>query len=201
MCLAGSTPAVLPSVGRKTSAQYLACALPCERFTSALAGIPCITRGRCGSLLLHREGGDAAQQREAVRLDHLWAVPALRRPILDQVADALEIERPFRRRDLFKAGNFFDELRPRSRETLVPIDRLQPLGVGAQYRSPLRLPCGRKVRLDPPATPIAASRPQPSRGGRPPSGMPGHEPPTAAEGGKAALRGIRRTLLAGARQS
>jgi hypothetical protein len=27
-----------------------------ERFTSALAGIPCITRGRCGSLLLHRDG-------------------------------------------------------------------------------------------------------------------------------------------------
>ena len=38
------------------AAQYLACALPCERFTSALAGIPCITRGRCGSLLLHRDG-------------------------------------------------------------------------------------------------------------------------------------------------
>jgi hypothetical protein len=27
------------------AAQYLACALPCERFTSALTGIPCITRG------------------------------------------------------------------------------------------------------------------------------------------------------------
>ena len=38
------------------AAQYLACALPCERFTSALAGIPCITRGQCGSLLLHRDG-------------------------------------------------------------------------------------------------------------------------------------------------
>ncbi len=38
------------------AAQYLACALPCERFTSAFAGIPCITRGRCGSLLLHRDG-------------------------------------------------------------------------------------------------------------------------------------------------
>jgi hypothetical protein len=38
------------------AAQYLACALPCERFTSALTGIPCITRGRCGSLLLHRDG-------------------------------------------------------------------------------------------------------------------------------------------------
>ena len=44
-CLAISTPTGLPSVGRKTSAppnlsyaaQYLACALPCERFTSALA--------------------------------------------------------------------------------------------------------------------------------------------------------------------
>ena len=36
------------------AAQYLACALPCERFTSALAGSPCITRGRCGSLRLHR---------------------------------------------------------------------------------------------------------------------------------------------------
>ena len=38
------------------AAQYLACALPCERFTPALAGSPCITRGRCGSLLLHRDG-------------------------------------------------------------------------------------------------------------------------------------------------
>jgi hypothetical protein len=38
------------------AAQYLACALPCERFTSALADNPCITRGRCGSLLLHRDG-------------------------------------------------------------------------------------------------------------------------------------------------
>src|SRR5271165_551176 len=38
------------------AAQYLACALPCERFTSTLAGSPCITRGRCGSLLLHRDG-------------------------------------------------------------------------------------------------------------------------------------------------
>jgi hypothetical protein len=38
------------------AAQYLACALPCERFTSALAGNPCITRGRCGSLHLHRDG-------------------------------------------------------------------------------------------------------------------------------------------------
>ena len=38
------------------AAQYLACALPCERFTAALAGSPCITRGRCGSLLLHRDG-------------------------------------------------------------------------------------------------------------------------------------------------
>jgi len=38
------------------AAQYLACALPCERFTSDLAGSPCITRGRCGSLLLHRDG-------------------------------------------------------------------------------------------------------------------------------------------------
>jgi hypothetical protein len=64
MCLALSTPAVLPSVGRKTSAppnlsyaaQYLACALPCERFTSALADNPCITRGRYGSLHLHRDG-------------------------------------------------------------------------------------------------------------------------------------------------
>jgi hypothetical protein len=31
-------------------------ALPCERFTSALADSRCITRGRCGSLLLHRDG-------------------------------------------------------------------------------------------------------------------------------------------------
>jgi len=38
------------------AAQYLACALPCERFTSDLADSPCITRGRCGSLLLHRDG-------------------------------------------------------------------------------------------------------------------------------------------------
>src|SRR5580704_2012260 len=38
------------------AALYLACALPCERFTPALAGIPCITRGQCGSLLLHRDG-------------------------------------------------------------------------------------------------------------------------------------------------
>ena len=38
------------------AAQYLACALPCERFTSALAGSPCITRGRCGSLRLRRDG-------------------------------------------------------------------------------------------------------------------------------------------------
>ena len=38
------------------AAQYLACALPCERFTSALADHPCITRGQCGSLLLHRDG-------------------------------------------------------------------------------------------------------------------------------------------------
>jgi hypothetical protein len=38
------------------AAQYLACALPCERFTSVLADNPCITRGRCGSLHLHRDG-------------------------------------------------------------------------------------------------------------------------------------------------
>ena len=38
------------------AAQYLACALPCERFTSDLADIPCITRGQCGSLLLHCDG-------------------------------------------------------------------------------------------------------------------------------------------------
>jgi hypothetical protein len=38
------------------AAQYLACAVPCERFTSVLAGSPCITRGRCGSLRLHRGG-------------------------------------------------------------------------------------------------------------------------------------------------
>src|SRR4029453_16604651 len=38
------------------AAQYLACALPCERFTSTLAGNPCITQGRCGSLHLHRGG-------------------------------------------------------------------------------------------------------------------------------------------------
>jgi hypothetical protein len=38
------------------AAQYLACALPCERFTSALADNPCITRGQCGSLLLHCDG-------------------------------------------------------------------------------------------------------------------------------------------------
>lgn len=63
MCLAISTRAVLPSVGRKTrhpnlsyAAEYLACALPCERFTPALAGRSCITRGRCGSLCLLRGG-------------------------------------------------------------------------------------------------------------------------------------------------
>ncbi len=38
------------------AAQYLACALPYERFTSALADNPCITRGQCGSLLLPRDG-------------------------------------------------------------------------------------------------------------------------------------------------
>ena len=38
------------------AAQYLACALPYERFTSALADNPCITRGRYGSLHLHRDG-------------------------------------------------------------------------------------------------------------------------------------------------
>jgi len=38
------------------AAPYLACALPCERFASALAGNPRITRGRCGSLPLHRDG-------------------------------------------------------------------------------------------------------------------------------------------------
>jgi hypothetical protein len=38
------------------AAQYLACALSCERFTSALADSPCITRGQCGSLHLHRDG-------------------------------------------------------------------------------------------------------------------------------------------------
>jgi hypothetical protein len=38
------------------AAQYLACALSCERFTSALADKPRINRGRCGSLLLHRDG-------------------------------------------------------------------------------------------------------------------------------------------------
>ncbi len=29
---------------------------PYERFTSAFADTPCITRGQCGSLLLHRDG-------------------------------------------------------------------------------------------------------------------------------------------------
>lgn len=38
------------------AAPYLACALPCERFASALADKPRITRGRCGSLPLHRDG-------------------------------------------------------------------------------------------------------------------------------------------------
>jgi hypothetical protein len=38
------------------AALYLACALPCERFTSVLADNPCITRGRCGSLHPHRDG-------------------------------------------------------------------------------------------------------------------------------------------------
>jgi hypothetical protein len=38
------------------AAQYLACAFPCERFTPTLTSSPCITRGRCGSLSLHRSG-------------------------------------------------------------------------------------------------------------------------------------------------
>jgi len=36
------------------AAPYLACAFPCERFASTLAGNPRITRGRCGSL--HHRG-------------------------------------------------------------------------------------------------------------------------------------------------
>ena len=38
------------------AAQYLACALPFVRFTFVLADNPRITRGQCGSLLLHRDG-------------------------------------------------------------------------------------------------------------------------------------------------
>ena len=37
------------------AAQWLAYALPCQRFADALAGI-CADLGRCGSLLLHRDG-------------------------------------------------------------------------------------------------------------------------------------------------
>jgi hypothetical protein len=55
MCLAISTPAVafcgtenISAPNLSYAAQYLACGLPCERFTSALADNPCITRGRYG---------------------------------------------------------------------------------------------------------------------------------------------------------
>ena len=63
--LALSRPSVLPSVTRKDvgtrdegtfAAQWLAYALPCQRFANTLAGICASTRGRCGSLLLHRDG-------------------------------------------------------------------------------------------------------------------------------------------------
>ena len=38
------------------AAQWLAYALPCQRFANTLTGIWRIFRGRCGSLLLHRDG-------------------------------------------------------------------------------------------------------------------------------------------------
>ena len=38
------------------AAEWLAYALPCQRFADALAGICALTGGRCGSLLLHRDG-------------------------------------------------------------------------------------------------------------------------------------------------
>jgi hypothetical protein len=62
MCLAISTPAVLPSVGTENISTELVLRRsiprlhPCERLTSALADNPCITRGRYGSLHLHRDG-------------------------------------------------------------------------------------------------------------------------------------------------
>jgi hypothetical protein len=64
MCLATSTPAVLPSVGRKTSAPRT-CLTPLNTSPAPSPvnasplpsrAAPCITRGRCGSLLLHRDG-------------------------------------------------------------------------------------------------------------------------------------------------
>ena len=38
------------------AAQWLACTLPCQRFTYGLTTATRMTRGRCGSLLLHRSG-------------------------------------------------------------------------------------------------------------------------------------------------
>jgi hypothetical protein len=49
------------------AAQYLGCARPCERFTSDLADSPCITRGGCGSLLLHRDRLPPVPTRTAAR--------------------------------------------------------------------------------------------------------------------------------------
>ena len=37
-------------------AQWLACGIPCQRIASTLAGHRALTRGRCGSLRLHRRG-------------------------------------------------------------------------------------------------------------------------------------------------
>lgn len=64
------------------AAQYLACALPCERFTSALADSPCITRGRCGSLHLHRDGlPPSTFCRSPGAPVHTWHLADLERPL------------------------------------------------------------------------------------------------------------------------
>src|SRR5271166_6654384 len=45
------------------AAQWLACALPCRRFTAGLAAST--ARGRCGSLLLHRVGLSPTTSRQS----------------------------------------------------------------------------------------------------------------------------------------
>src|SRR6202521_5107948 len=53
----GLSPSTSCRSSRRTAAQYLACGLPCERFTAALASrTSCITRGRGGWLDLPRGG-------------------------------------------------------------------------------------------------------------------------------------------------
>ena len=77
------------------AALYLACALPCERFTSALAGIPCITRGQCGSLLLHRDGlPPSASCRSPGALVHTIRVTAAVRPHMPRRARTQAAVRP-----------------------------------------------------------------------------------------------------------